>query len=180
MAGRFRLLALTVLGVLLAAGTLLPQSVGSEGLSPEGAWVGTATIVQNGLSFPFTDIYTSNATNHANAGTVLCTVPPLKTPIFVSGVFQYYASLVPPGSGNWVRVDQNTFAVTVWRILLNQQTGATVGTAKFWGTLTVEEGNRGSGALKIQYYDLTGAPITPQFNAVLSERLIEVETDEAQ
>lgn len=125
--------------------------------SPDGAWFATASMA-NGTKVPFMDIYVSDQTAQGRAGTVLCT---LSTPAFQGPYGMTTATTA--GHGNWIRIDKNRFAFTVWRILVDADPtnvvpeGAPVGTAKFWGTITATGPDSFEGVMKAQYYGPDGA-----------------------
>jgi hypothetical protein len=125
--------------------------------SPDGAWFATASMA-GGVQVPFMDIYASDPTTQGRAGTVLCT---LSTPAF-QGTYGMTAATTA-GHGNWVRIDKNRFAFTVWRILVDADPtngvpdGAAVGTAKFWGTIIATGADSFEGSMKAQYYGPDGA-----------------------
>jgi hypothetical protein len=124
---------------------------------PDGAWFATASM-PGGVQVPFMDIYVSDPTTQGRAGSVLCT---LSTPAF-AGPYGMTAATTA-GHGNWIRLDKNRFAFTVWRILVDADPangvpdGAPVGTAKFWGTITATGADSFEGAMKAQYYGPNGA-----------------------
>jgi len=145
---RGMLLSLAAIVALAAVSVSASRSQEPEpSYSPDGAWF--ATAVFNGMPLPFMDIYTSNPTSQGRAGTVLCTLsaPALETP---------YGTLngTTTGHGNWIRVDKNQFAFTVWRILVDagSMPGTPVGAIKFWGTITVTGPDTFTGTMNAQYY----------------------------
>lgn len=132
--------------------------------SPEGAWLVNGVV--NGQPYIWMDTYTSNSKKSAVSGTVLCTLPA------VSGI-------TPTGHGNWVRIGKDTFAFTALRILIDLD-GNPFGTAKFWGTISVDGENDMSGTMNAQYYDLNGDPISPVLQGTSTGERIEIELEEEQ
>ncbi len=137
---------------------------GENAYSPEGAWLVSGVV--DGQPYIWMDIYTSNSKKTAVSGTVLCTLPA------VSGI-------TPTGHGSWVRIGKNTFAFTALRILIDLD-GNPFGTAKFWGTVSVDEENDMSGTMNVQYYDLNGDPISPVLQGTSTGERIEIELGEEQ
>lgn len=183
MTRRKRISTMAVTGILLFLGILLSASSSQDSersYTPEGAWFcyATLTSLPGAPRLPFMDIYTPSSTGRADSGTVLCTLPPGKFPIYVNGQLSYYVSMVPAGHGNWVRTGKNKFAFTVGRILLDEKTKV-AGTAKFWGTLTIETWNEFTGEIKAQFYGLDNQPIAPVIEGTTAGRFIEVEVEEA-
>ncbi len=113
--------------------------------SPEGAWLMNGVVA--GQSFLWMDTYTSDSNKPGVSGIVLCTLP------VVSGMTQ-------SGHGSWVRIAKNKFAITAVRILIGGD-GQPAGTAKFWGTVTVDKENEMSGTLSVQYFSLGGEAVSP-------------------
>ncbi len=113
--------------------------------SPEGAWLMNGVVA--GQSFLWMDTYTSDSNKPGISGTVMCTLP------VVSGMTQ-------SGHGSWVRIAKNKFAFTAVRILIGGE-GQPAGTAKFWGTVTVDAEDEMSGTLSAQYFDLSGKATSP-------------------
>ncbi len=143
--GRRRLLT-SVLGLFVLTGiSLYASSYQDEesSCSPEGAWLMNGVVA--GQSYLWMDTYTSNSTKPGVSGTVLCTMPG--------------SIATQSGHGSWIRIAKNTFAFAALRILIGP--GDTpAGTAKFWGTVTVD-GDEMSGTMNAQYYSLSGDPIFP-------------------
>ncbi len=116
--------------------------------SAEGAWLCYSTINGLGRTLYWMDNYTSDSNRPGVSGTVLCTLP-----IPLPGMTQ-------SGHGTWIRVGKNTFAFTVLR-LLTDANGDAIGTAKFWGSVTVDADDHLSGTMKSQNYFLNGTVIPP-------------------
>jgi hypothetical protein len=142
--------------------------------SLEGAWFGTASII--GLPpMPTMDTFTSSAATPRVSGTFLCTIPPgpYPNPLDPSG----WLSVTPSGQGNWKRVARNEYAFTAWRIVMDQ-TGAVVGTAKYWGVITPLSPNEYSGTMNAEFYRLDGSLLFPgTFTGTLSSNRIEIVID---
>ena len=140
--------------------------------SPEGAWFVTGVIP--GIPHPvlWMDTYTSDANRPGVSGTVLCTLPVGKSPSPMGLV-----SVTSTAHGNWIRIGKNKFAMTAWRIIMDAN-GAAVGTARFWGTLTVSEENEASGTLNADYYDSNGVRYYSMRGGTSSAKRIEVVVDE--
>jgi hypothetical protein len=132
--------------------------------SPEGAWLVNGVV--EGQPYIWMDIYISDSKKPVVSGTVLCTLPA------VSGI-------TPTGHGNWVRIGKNTFAFTALRILIDPD-GNPFGTAKFWGTVSVDAENDMSGTMNAQYYDLNGDPVSPVLQGTSTGKRIEVVLEEEQ
>jgi hypothetical protein len=64
-------------------------------------------------------------------------------------------SLTPTGHGNWVRIDNNKYAFTAWRILMDAN-GRPVSKAKFWGNVTLQASDTIAGTMNFEYYDQNG------------------------
>ena len=133
---------------------ICPPVLVAQGPEPsyslDGAWFGQATMPGVPHPVPFMDIFTSDPSNPGQSGTVLCTlqVAAIQSPMGP-------VSLTPTGQGNWVRIDKNKFAFTVWRILMDAN-GRPVSRARFWGTRTVQANDTTSGTMNFEYYDLDG------------------------
>ena len=112
------------------------------------------------------DTYTLDSNKPRVSGTVLCTLP------IATGITQ-------SGHGNWIRTSKNTFAFTALRILIDPD-GKPAGTAKFWGTVTMDAENEMSGTMNVQYYDLNDAPISPVLHGTSTGKRIEIELEEEQ
>jgi len=128
--------------------------------SPEGAWL----CHETGKTPPlyWMDNYTSDSNKPGVSGTLLCTLP-----LTLPGITQ-------SGHGNWIRVGKNEFAFTVLRLLFDGS-GYAIGTAKFWGTVTVDAENHLSGTMKGQNYLLNGTPISGVLATDFEGTRIEVE-----
>jgi len=155
-----RKIVLALVGIMVFSGIDLyaTQIQSSESAySPEGAWICSGEV--SGITFHWMDIYTSDARRPGVSGTILCTLP-------VIGMTQ-------SGHGSWIRIGKNEFAFTVLRLLLDN--GVPVGTAKFWGTVTIDAENHVSGAMSSQNYLFDGTPISGVMNLTFEMTRIEVE-----
>jgi hypothetical protein len=141
------LLAFAMVAGAATSGSALLAQGGEPSYSPEGAWFAWATIVGRPNPFPFMDTYTSDANNQGRSGTILCTLATGKFPSPTGSL----VSVSPSAQGNWVQIAKNQFAFTAWRILLDE-VGRGVGTAKFWGTLTVQTNDTFTGTMNAAYY----------------------------
>jgi|WetSurSiteA1Bulk_404760.scaffolds.fasta_scaffold83370_1 hypothetical protein len=162
-----KMIVLALVAIMLLAAIPLYASLGEgadSAYSPEGAWLVNGVVA--GQLYIWMDIYTSNSKNPAVSGTVLCTLPA------VSGI-------TPTGHGNWVRIGKNTFAFTALRILIDLN-GNPFGTAKFWGTVSVDEENKMSGTMNVQYYDFDDDAISPVLQGISTAKRIEIKLEEAQ
>jgi hypothetical protein len=169
-------LSLLAMAVFAVSAPLAAQSEEPQ-RSPDGAWFATATM-PNAPPIPFMDIYTSNPTSLAREGAVLCT---LSIPAFAgpSGM----TAMTTAGHGNWVRIDKNRFAFTVWRILIDADPmnvipdGAPVGTAKFWGTIAVSGPDTFQGVMRAHYYGMDGIAFltVPDFSTAGRRIVVHVE-----
>lgn len=130
--------------------------------SLEGAWYGMTTF-EGGVipPTPTLDTFTTNAEQHANEGTFLCTIPA-----------EMAGGQSPSGHGNWVRVGTNAYAFTAVRVIMNG--GTFVGWAKFWGTITPVSDTELTGTINAQFYLPSGEAISPQFTGTLERHRIEV------
>jgi hypothetical protein len=169
---RIMLLALAMVAWVAMTGSALWAQTPGPSYSPEGAWLAQATITGFPTATPYMDTYTSDSTNQGRSGTVLCTLPFGKS-LSPLGIITLTAS----GHGNWVRIDKNKFAFTAWRFLLNADTGQVVGTAKFWGTVTVETKDTFTGTMNAQYYRSDGTPLVG-FKGTTAGNRIEVQIEE--
>lgn len=168
-----------VVALAVSASASLAQEPGPS-YSPDGAWFATA-YMSGGTTLPFMDIYTSNPTTQGRSGTVLCT---LSVPAFVTPYGKL--NMLPGGHGNWIRTDKNTFAFTVWRILIDADPtnlvpdGAPMGTAKFWGTITATGPDTFVGTMKAEYYGPTGTSFLtmPAFTTAGTRIAIQIEDPE--
>lgn len=155
-----RKIALALLGIMVFSGIALyavQTQNHQSSFSPEGSWICSAVF--NGVTFHWMDIYTSDSNRPRVSGTVLCTLP-------VVGMTQ-------SGHGSWIRVGKNEYAFTVLRLLLDN--GVPVGTAKFWGTVTIDAENHMSGVMNSQNYLFDGTPISDVVNLIFEMTRIEVE-----
>lgn len=168
---RIMSLALAMVAWAAMSGSALWAQNPEPSYSPEGAWFVKATIAGFPAT-PYMDTYTSDSNNPARSGTVLCTLPLGKSPSPL-GIITLTAS----GHGSWVRIDKNKFAFTAWRFLLNADTGQVVGTAKFWGTVTVETKDTFTGTMNAQYYKSNGEPLVG-FKGTTAGNRIEVQIEE--
>lgn len=161
-----RTLLTSVLGLFLLTGISSFASSyqdGESSYSPEGAWLMNGVVA--GQSYLWMDTYTSNSTKPGISGTVLCTLPG--------------SSATQSGHGSWIRIAKNTFAITTVRILIAPD-GTSAGTAKFWGTVTVDADEM-SGTLNAQYYSLSGDPILPvPLQGTSTGKRIEVTVEDQQ
>jgi hypothetical protein len=142
--------------------------------SPEGAWFCTGVIPGIPRPVPWMDIYTSDSNKPGVSGTVLCTLPVGKSPSPMGMV-----SVTSTAHGNWIRIGKNKFAMTAWRIIVDAN-GMAVGTAKFWGTLTVGAENEASGTLNAEYYDSNGVPYYSMKGGTSTGKRIEVVVEEQE
>jgi len=109
--------------------------------TPEGAWLVRGTFGPASPTFVWMDTYSSDATNQARAGTILCTLPS--------------TTMTASGQGVWARIEKNKFAFTAWRIRLDPSSQP-IGLAKFWGTVTLPTNDSLTGTLNAEFYDLAG------------------------
>ena len=142
--------------------------------TPDGAWLAKATIGGAGAGTPYMDIYTSDPNNPGQSGAVLCTLP---LPKSFSPPLQLSVTLTASGHGDWARIEKNKFAFTAWRFILNADTGQVVGTAKFWGAITVQTNDTFTGTMNAQYYDSNGTVIAA-FKGTTTGTRIAVETEQ--
>jgi hypothetical protein len=178
MTRRFWLIALAVIAAAGVTGVAASRqdavAARAPGYSLEGAWFGTASI--NGLPpMPTMDTFTSSSAMPKLSGTFLCTIPPgpYPNPLDPSG----WLSVTPSGQGNWKRVARNEFAFTAWRIVMDQS-GAVVGTAKYWGVITPLSPDEYSGTMNAEFYRLDGSLLFPTtFTGTLSSNRIEIVSD---
>jgi len=150
-----RTILTSVLGLFVLTGISLfasPYQDEESSYSPEGAWLMNGVL--NGQFYLWMDNYASDSNKSAVSGTVLCTLPT------GSGSTQ-------SGHGRWIRIAKNVFAITTVRILIGPD-GQPAGTAKFWGTVTVDAENEMSGTLNAQYFSLSGDPISPVLGPIAS------------
>jgi len=139
--------------------------------SIEGAWFCTGVIPGIPHPVPWMDIYNSDSNRPGLSGTVLCTLPVGKSPSPMGMV-----SVTSTAHGSWIRIGKNKFAMTAWRIIMDAN-GTAVGTAKFWGTLTVGAENEASGTLNGEYYDSNGVPYYTMKGGTSTGKRIEVEVE---
>jgi hypothetical protein len=178
MKREFWLIALAVVAAASVTGAAAARqeapTARGRAYSLEGAWLGTASII--GLPpMPTMDTFTSNAAPPMVAGTFLCTIPPgpYPNPLDPSG----WLSVTPSGQGNWKWVARNEYAFTAWRIVMDQ-TGAVVGTAKYWGVITPLSPDEYSGTMNAEFYRLDGSLLFPvTFTGTLSSNRIEIVID---
>ena len=109
--------------------------------TPEGAWLVRGTFGPASPTFVWMDTYSSDATNQARAGTILCTLPS--------------TTMTASGQGVWARIEKNKFGFTAWRIRLDPASQP-IGLAKFWGTVTLSTNDSMTGTLNAEFYDLAG------------------------
>lgn len=174
MKRRIVLPALAMVAWAAMSGSALWAQNPEPSYSPEGAWLAKATIAGFPTATPYMDTYTSDSNNQGRSGTVLCTLPFGKSWSPPLGI---YVTLTASGQGSWVRIEKNKFAFTAWRFLLNADTGQVVGTAKFWGTLTVQTKDTFTGTMNAQYYDSNGTPLVG-FKGTTAGNRIEVQIEE--
>ncbi len=167
MALKGKVLAFAVVSVVVAAGlsaSVALQAYHSQEIGPvyelEGAWYGMTTFPGSSIPpTPTMDTFASNAQQHGVEGTYLCTVPAA-----IAG------GQTPSGHGNWVRIATNTYAYTAVRARMN---GATfLGWAKYWGTVTALSDDELTGTINVQFFDLGGAPVSPQFPGSLERHRV--------
>jgi len=163
--GRRKIL-MSVLGVFVLTGISLFASSYQDqesSYSLEGAWLMNGVVA--GQFYLWIDTYTSDSTKPGISGTVLCTMPG--------------SMATQSGHGSWIRIAKNTFAFTALRILIGP--GDTpAGTAKFWGTVTVDADEM-SGTMNAQYYSLSGDPIFPvPLQGTSTGKRIEVTVEDQQ
>ncbi len=177
MIARKRAVILSVVAIVaLVVSVSLSQEL-QPSYAPDGAWFATAHMPDGG-TIPFMDIYSSNPTAQGRAGTVLCT---LSVPAFPGPLGM--VNMTPGGHGNWIRLDKNRFAFTVFRILIDADSanavpdGAPVGTAKFTGTITATGPDAFVGVMHAQYYGPNGQPFFAVSFTTAGTR-IAVETDQ--
>lgn len=141
---RKSIFAAVALGALTAlSGFALSAQEPDAADSPEGAWLVKGTFGP-GSNFIWFDTYTSDSTNRARAGAVLCTLP--------------NATATESGHGVWARIEKHKFAFTAWRIQVspNRPPVQPVGLAKYWGAVTLTSNNTMTGTLNAEFYDLDG------------------------
>ncbi len=163
-----RTILTSVLGLFVLTGiSFFASSYQDEerSYSPEGAWLMNGVL--GGQFYLWMDNYTSDSNKSGVSGTILCTLPT------GSGSTQ-------SGHGSWIRIAKNTFAITTVRILISPD-GQPAGTARFWGTVTVDAENEMSGTLNAQYFSLSGDPIPPVLGPIASTgQRIEVTVEDQQ
>jgi hypothetical protein len=165
--GRRRILT-SVLGLFVLMGIPLfasPCQDEESSYSPEGAWFMNGVVA--GQPYVWMDTYTSDSNKPRVSGTVLCTLP--------TG-----GDMTQSGHGSWIRIAKNKFAFTAVRILIGPD-GQPAGTARFWGTVTVDAENEMSGTLSAQYFNLSGDPVSPVIGPGTSTgKRIEVTVEDQQ
>ncbi len=159
-----------VAGALIWSSALLAQDPEMED-SPQGAWFAWATIEGFPRQIPFMDTYTSDAQNQGRSGTVFCTLSVGK---FVSPMGE--VGVTPSAQGNWVRIAKNTFAFTAWRILVDAD-GRPVGTAKFWGTVSMQGTDSFTGTMNMAFYAPDGSRFGG-FKGTTAAKRISIEMEE--
>ncbi len=83
------------------------------------------------------------------------------------------------GQGTWIRIAKNEFAFTAVRIMIGPD-DAPAGTAKFWGTVTVDADEMSS-TMNTQYYTLSGDPMFPMpLQGTSTGKRIEVTIEDKQ
>ncbi len=141
-----RMILMSVLTLVVLTGIALFATTYQDeerSYSPEGAWLMNGVVA--GQSYLWMDTYTSDSTKPGLSGTVLCTMPG--------------SIATQSGHGTWTRIAKNRIAFTAVRILIGLD-GGPAGSAKFWGTANLDAEGM-SGTLSAQYFDLSGAPISP-------------------
>ncbi len=88
-------------------------------------------------------------------------------------------SVTSTAHGSWIRIGKNKFAMTLLRIIMDGN-GVAVGTAKFWGTLTVGEDNEASGTLNADYCDSNGVPYYSMRGGTVTAKRIEVVVEDQE
>ena len=187
MIARNRGILLSLIAIVALAAVSVSAALSQEpepSYSPDGAWFATADM-GGGMTLPFMDIYTSNPTTPGRSGTVLCT---LSAPASEMPLPYGKLNATTTGHGNWIRVSQNRFAFTVYRILIDadpaRMPGVPMGTIKFWGTITVTGPDAFVGTMNAQYYAY--GPGGQQLPLMAFERIttagkrIAVETEEQE
>ncbi|HYK89472.1 MAG TPA: hypothetical protein VE398_11925 [Acidobacteriota bacterium] len=166
-------------GTVILAGISLcasPYQDTERSYSVEGAWLCQLKFgdAPDATIYRYMDTYTSNSTNPAVSGTVLCTLHPWNFPSPMGLV-----STTEAGQGNWIRIGKNQFAFTVRRIIVDAS-GMAVGTVKFRGTITLVSENEFSGTLSAMYYNSAGEwyGSTPTAHSI--GKRIEVEVEQQQ
>ncbi len=151
-------LALFAGAAMLGTAPLAQEDEGSY--RPEGAWLVKGTFGVGSPTFMWMDTYTSDSTNQGRSGTILCTLPS--------------ATATESGHGVWARKDKNKFAITAWRIRLNANSQP-VGTAKFWGTVTMPTNDTITGTLNAQFYDMDGNVVNTMTGGTIAGTRIQIE-----
>jgi hypothetical protein len=167
---KWKVLALAVVSVLVAAGITVsaalrapdPSQDGGPVYSLEGAWYGITNFPGTPIPpTPTMDTFTSNAQRHGVEGTFLCTIPA-----------EIAGGQTPSGHGNWVRIAKNTYAFTALRARME---GATfLGWVKFWGTITPISDHELTGTINAQFFAPNGTPASPPFPGTLERHRIPI------
>ncbi len=168
-----------LLGIVILAEISLcafPYQDAERLYSIEGAWLCELKFsdAPGATVYRYMDTYTSNSTNPAVSGTVLCTLHPWN---FTSPMG--LVSTTEAGQGNWIRTGKNQFAFTVRRVIVDAL-GMAVGTVKFWGTITLLSENEFFGTLNAAYYDSEGKQFASTPTARSMGKRIVVEVEEQQ
>lgn len=171
MRHRSMLLALATIAWAAMSGSALRGQDAGPAYSPEGAWRAEATFPGSPVASPYMDNYTSDSNSQGRSGTVLCTLPFAKS---WSAPLQMWVTATASGHGSWVRIEKNRFAVTAWRFLLNAETGQVVGTAKFWGIVTMQTKDTTTGTMNARFYNPAGI-IIAAFGGTTTGTRIEAE-----
>ena len=139
--------------------------------SPEGAWFCSVKFPGSPTAVPYMDLYTSDSNKPGVSGTVLCTLSVGSFPSPMGLV-----SMTQAGHGNWIRIAKDKFAFTAWRIIVDT-VGHPVGTAKFYGSVTVIAENEISGTMNAEYYNSAGDRFFAIAGGVSTGKRIEVEVE---
>lgn len=137
----------------------------------EGAWYGTVTVTGKAPTASL-DTFTSDAQKRGVQGTALCTIPAagrLPNPENPAG----WLSATPSAHGNWVRIGTNIYAYSMVRTLYDE-TGASVGWARFWGTITPISEDEYTGVMNANYFLADGTAMLP-YNVTATQHSTRIE-----
>ncbi len=170
-----QLLALAMAASAAMAQPALRAHNPESSYSLEGAWLVEAKFPGSPTTTPYMDLYTSDSNNQGRSGTVLCTLPLGKSFNPVLGV---YVTQTASGHGIWVRIDKNRFAVTAWRLIVNADTNQVVGSAKFWGTITMQTNDTMTGTMNAEFYAQNGTVMTSFKNGTSAGTRVAIQFEE--
>ena len=174
MSVRNRKILQALIGIFVFAGISLCASLSQDSersYSPEGAWFCSVKFPGSPTPVPYMDLYTSDSNKPGVSGTVLCTLSVGSFPSPMGLV-----SMTQAGHGNWIRIAKDRFAFTAWRIIVDTL-GHPVGTAKFYGSVTVIAENEIAGTMNAEYYNSAGDRFFAVAGGVSTGKRIEVEVE---